>query len=1104
VPKKIRAPYVPRLVALPFLCALSLCLVISGIALTINPYFKTNKTNPRIDALSNLSTYMFADLGSATEIVDATSYTQQNLTLPAGYIYYFEVWGSKGGDGGTALVNFPGYEDRIGRATAGRYGDLAAGWFDTLAGAVNVHYITGQAGQKGADAIYSSTVLNSYGGAGGGGYGGTSDGSGAAVYNISGYGWVKAGSGGGGGGGSAIILGTIASPSTPIIAAKGGTGGTGGDYGGPINPQGNSWAIFEGANGGISHATTTISGVTSIGDRSSGVSTGSNAGPVHGRIRITRYSVNHYITYEYNGGETTGNPPQSWNDGMEPNTITLLPAVKTGYSFGGWYESANFANSPVVSFPVTDSTDKIFYAKWNLITYDITYDLGGGGHVNAVTTYTVESSPPVTLGTATRMGYSFGGWYTNAEFAGSPVVSFSPLGATNRHFFAKWDATPYYITYTTNGGSYVGGMPPVYYNVESANPYVLPTLARAGYSFDGWCRFADFTGGAVVSFDPFDMENKSFFAKWSPNVLTINYSGGGAGGNPASGLAPTTPTSAEYGASVLVPQNDPDTGYKIDDYKFAGWAVYVDGVGTQTCAAGQWIDVQTFSSAILTGDTAVTLTAQWIPIDAFSIYYNYAGGHPTNAMVDSFTELDGGTVIILHPAERLGHKFLGWFLNNSGVALDDYTIPMSGKTDLSFTARWEIYTFNAVFVCGVGAQIDSQEISYGAFVSSPTRPFVPSHAFNGWWADENFTAEFDFSTPITADIFIYAKWVINAYDIIFETGDDYPFEQYAVDYGTVIAPPVSPKTGFDFLGWFLDTAFTAEWDFETAVTGNLTFYAHYELSVYIVTFNTDGGTAIAELFMNYNQIVVSPRQPVKAGHIFNGWFLDTDFQTPCEFPVRVTAGMTIYARFDIIVYMVSFNTNGGTEIEGFDFNWGTIVPRPDEDPTRDGYEFAGWYLNVELTYKWQFDRTVNGNFTLFAKWVALPPIPDGGGHTKGGFVGWFRGIDWAAKGTIAVLCTVGGTVLGAAAGMVVISKVSKVRKRSKMQKDANKAVADAQAAMKSALEQIALHKQNPDDTMLRLNATKMLGDASKKMAAAQELVKKYKSAGNKAKGKGGI
>ena len=75
---------------------------------------------------------------------------------------------------------------------------------------------------------------------------------------------------------------------------------------------------------------------------------------------------------------------------------------------------------------------------------------------------------------------------------------------------------------------------------------------------------------------------------------------------------------------------------------------------------------------------------------------------------------------------------------------------------------------------------------------------------------------------------------------------------------------------------------------------------------------------------------------------------------------------------------VSFKTNGGNEIADQSVVFGEKITRP-ADPVREGYKFEGWYSDIHLQNKWDFEKdTVQGNMSLYAKWSVLEVQEDPG------------------------------------------------------------------------------------------------------------------------------
>ena len=109
----------------------------------------------------------------------------------------------------------------------------------------------------------------------------------------------------------------------------------------------------------------------------------------------------------------------------------------------GWYETENFSGSKISSIPKESMGNKTFYAKWNLITYSISYELNGG--TNAAgnpKSYTIESTTIAIL-SPTRVGCTFAGWYTSEDFSENPVVQVTNGSFGNITLYAKWDSIIY-------------------------------------------------------------------------------------------------------------------------------------------------------------------------------------------------------------------------------------------------------------------------------------------------------------------------------------------------------------------------------------------------------------------------------------------------------------------------------------------------------------------------------------------------------------------------------------------------------------------------------------------------------------------------------------
>ncbi|MEL7569205.1 MAG: fibronectin type III domain-containing protein, partial [Eubacteriaceae bacterium] len=169
--------------------------------------------------------------------------------------------------------------------------------------------------------------------------------------------------------------------------------------------------------------------------------------------------------------------------------------------------------------------------------------------------------------------------------------------------------------------------------------------------------------------------------------------------------------------------------------------------------------------------------------------------------------------------------------------------------------------------------------------------------------------------------------------------------------------------------------------YDNSILGNQTltvtygeYTATYDISVNYanVSFDTKGGSAIDSINADYNTIISKPTQPQKTGYAFDGWYADEQLTDLWIFSEdKVTQDTTLYAKWSICSYNVTFDSKGGSEVIGFEnqvFN--SLITAPTE-PSKQHYSFAGWFKEDSCTNPWNFDTdTVPGDsFTLYAKWT---------------------------------------------------------------------------------------------------------------------------------------
>ena len=107
------------------------------------------------------------------------------------------------------------------------------------------------------------------------------------------------------------------------------------------------------------------------------------------------------------------------------------------------------------------------------------------------------------------------------------------------------------------------------------------------------------------------------------------------------------------------------------------------------------------------------------------------------------------------------HTFAGWYNGDEKFDFDADTT--NAPNVLELVAKWDINQYTVKFVSDHGSFAD-QTIEYGETIKTDklTIPTVEGYTFDGWYADEAHKTKFDFSTPITGDTKVYAKWEKNA------------------------------------------------------------------------------------------------------------------------------------------------------------------------------------------------------------------------------------------------------------------------------------------------------------------------------------------------------
>ena len=244
-----------------------------------------------------------------------------------------------------------------------------------------------------------------------------------------------------------------------------------------------------------------------------------------------------------------------------------------------------------------------------------------------------------------------------------------------------------------------------------------------------------------------------------------------------------------------------------------------------------------------------------------------------------------------------------------------------------------------------------------------------------WYTDESLQTPVNMgeTLTLTQDTDFYADYIAATFKVSFSTGEDtIPVVDQVVTYPAGVTEPVVPtKTGYTFGGWYTDEACKNAYDFAAPVTGNMTLYAKWTINTYTVSFDSLGGSSIDTKTADYNTTITKPENPTKMEYTFGGWYTDYDCTKAYDFAAPVTGDMTLYAKWEINSYQVTFDSMGGSSLDSQQVTYNGTATTP-HAPTKTGYTFDGWFTDKDCTVAYDFNALVTDNITLYAKWNKIP------------------------------------------------------------------------------------------------------------------------------------
>lgn len=435
--------------------------------------------------------------------------------------------------------------------------------------------------------------------------------------------------------------------------------------------------------------------------------------------------------------------------------------------------------------------------------------------------------------------------------------------------------------------------------------------------------------------------------------------------------------SVRHGCTV----EEPTTVPTLKGYTFGGW--YKEAACTTA-----W----DFATETVTGNR--TIYAKWTS-KTYTIIYSVDGSTSVlpnseyKATDDIYPEQALST-----PDAKVGHDFVGWCLDaDCGDApftsMTYARIPASDDETVILYAKFEPKEYTVSFDLRGGNAADAfadQTVEYNATATEPTATPTRTHYDFAFWytdLDDPEASQFDFATPITDDLTVYASWAAYRYTVTYNLNGGTNASTNPAKYGiadgeVTLAPAV--KTGYAFRGWKTAdgttvtkltsamlpdgraNAIVLTAEFEQVVTHTVTYHINYA-----------GGTDPAPATVEDGTTVSKPTDPTRRGWTFGGWFEEVECLTEYMFGDAVTADVDLYAKWTRNTVKVSFDLNyeGAAVTEETIYQYDTAAAVRPTDPERSGYEFKGWFTEAECTTEYAFTAEVATALTLYAKWEKI-------------------------------------------------------------------------------------------------------------------------------------
>ena len=362
-------------------------------------------------------------------------------------------------------------------------------------------------------------------------------------------------------------------------------------------------------------------------------------------------------------------------------------------------------------------------------TYTVSFDSDGGSAVEeqkvAAGEKATEPEDP------TKDGYTFDSWLKED----GTVFDFASAIDADITLKAKWTENKpatYTVTFDSDGGSAVNAQ-----LVNAGGTVTKPAdPTKEGFTFDSWLK----EDGTAFDFNTAINADITLKAKWNeqeaPEVesFTVTFAAG-------EGTGSMDDVTVEAGKKLKLPENSfkAPTGKEFDSWDLLG----------KPAKPGDEVDI--------TADTTVKATWKWL---SYTVTFDSDGG----SSVAPQTVTIGGKATKPADPTKEGYTFDSW-QTPQGAAFD-FGSPV--EADITLKAKWtenKPETFTVSFETNGGSAVEKQTVEKGKTAANPTAPTRKGYSFSGWYSDKDLKTAYDFTSAVSADLTLYAKWTEIKYTV---------------------------------------------------------------------------------------------------------------------------------------------------------------------------------------------------------------------------------------------------------------------------------------------------------------------------------------------------